>query len=69
MSKWFYRKIFQVLFANEKDAKLLRWHAEVRKRDEKLRHVADSPQWRKIDNNCDKFGAEIRNIRFGRSSD
>ncbi|GJR67058.1 transposase family protein [Tanacetum coccineum] len=39
------------LFANEKDAKLLRWHAEGRKRDGKLRHVADSPQWRKIDNN------------------
>ncbi|GKD06543.1 transposon protein, CACTA, En/Spm sub-class [Tanacetum coccineum] len=57
------------LFANEKDAKLLRWHAEGRKRDGKLRHVADSPQWRKIDNKFDKFGAEIRNIRFGLSSD
>ncbi|GJZ16140.1 ribonuclease H-like domain-containing protein [Tanacetum coccineum] len=57
------------LFANEKDAKLLRWHTEGRKRDGKLRHVADSPQWRKIDNKFDKFGAEIRNIRFGLSSD
>nr|GEU48925.1 RNA-directed DNA polymerase, eukaryota [Tanacetum cinerariifolium] len=51
------------LFANEKDAKLLPWHAEGCKRDGKLRHVAYSPQWRKIDSKFDKFGAEIRNIR------
>ncbi|XP_071713721.1 uncharacterized protein [Rutidosis leptorrhynchoides] len=32
------------LFANEKDAKLLRWHAEDRKNDGKMGHVADSLQ-------------------------
>nr|GEV64602.1 hypothetical protein [Tanacetum cinerariifolium] len=42
---------------------------EGRKRDRKLRHLAYPPQWRKIDNRFDKFGAEIRNIRFGLSSD
>ncbi|GJS67329.1 hypothetical protein Tco_0681893 [Tanacetum coccineum] len=57
------------LFANEKDAKLLRWHSDERKKDGKLRHVADSPQWRKINNKHDEFGGEIRNIRFGLSSD
>nr|GEX01776.1 hypothetical protein [Tanacetum cinerariifolium] len=40
-----------------------------RKDDEKLRHVANSPQWRKIDKKFLKFGKEIRNIRFGLSSD
>ncbi|XP_071727574.1 uncharacterized protein [Rutidosis leptorrhynchoides] len=40
------------LFANEKDAKLLRWHAEDRKNDD-----------------FEEFGDEIRNIRFGLSSD
>ncbi|XP_071708293.1 uncharacterized protein [Rutidosis leptorrhynchoides] len=57
------------LFANVKDAKLLRWHAEERKRDGKIRHVADSLQWRNIDNDFEEFGDEIRNIRFGLSLD
>ncbi|GKD31378.1 hypothetical protein Tco_1242156, partial [Tanacetum coccineum] len=57
------------LFSNEKDAKLLRWHAEERKKDGKMRHVADSLQWRNIDNEFEEFGNEIRNIRFGLSSD
>ncbi|GJV82227.1 uncharacterized protein Tco_1518097 [Tanacetum coccineum] len=56
------------LFANSKDAKLFRWHAEERKKDGKIRHVADSPQWRNVDN-IENFGDEIRNIRFGLSSD
>ncbi|KAD3336088.1 hypothetical protein E3N88_31607 [Mikania micrantha] len=57
------------LFSNEKEAKLLRWHSDVRINDGMLRHVADSPQWRNIDNEFPEFGNEIRNIRFGLSSD
>ncbi|GJU04227.1 hypothetical protein Tco_1114565 [Tanacetum coccineum] len=57
------------LYANPKDAKLLRWHAEERKTDGKMRHVADSPQWKNIDRDFKKFGSEIRNIRFGLCSD
>ncbi|KAK9049104.1 hypothetical protein SSX86_031930 [Deinandra increscens subsp. villosa] len=57
------------LFSNEKEAKLLRWHSDERIIDGKLRHVADSPQWRNIDNIYPEFGNEIRNIRFGLSSD
>ncbi|GKD24656.1 uncharacterized protein Tco_1230870 [Tanacetum coccineum] len=34
-----------------------------------MRHVADSLQWRNIDNEFEEFGNEIRNIRFGLSSD
>ncbi|KAL4554337.1 hypothetical protein LXL04_039558 [Taraxacum kok-saghyz] len=57
------------LFANPKDAKLVRWHADERKRDGKMRHVADSPQWRNIDHEFEEFGDEIRNIRFRLSAD
>ncbi|XP_071732447.1 uncharacterized protein [Rutidosis leptorrhynchoides] len=57
------------LFANEKDAKLLRWYAEDRKNDGKMRHVADSHQWKNFDKDFKEFGDEIRNIRFGLSSD
>ncbi|GJT54026.1 hypothetical protein Tco_0989080 [Tanacetum coccineum] len=57
------------LYSNLNDAKLMRWHAEERKKDGKMRHVADSPQWKNIDQHFDKFGSEIRNIRFGLSSD
>ncbi|GKA67005.1 uncharacterized protein Tco_0766813 [Tanacetum coccineum] len=56
------------LFSNEKDAKLLRWLAEERKIDGKMRHLADSLQWN-IDNEFKEFGDEIRNIRYGLSSD
>ncbi|XP_071714148.1 uncharacterized protein [Rutidosis leptorrhynchoides] len=57
------------LFTNEKDAKLLRWHAEDRKNDGKMRHVADSLQWKNFDKDFKEFGDEIRNIKFGLSSD
>nr|GEV46270.1 hypothetical protein [Tanacetum cinerariifolium] len=57
------------LYANPKDDKLLRWHAEERKTDGKMRHVAESPQWKNIDRDFKKFGSEIRNIRFGLCSD
>ncbi|KAL4591591.1 hypothetical protein LXL04_004560 [Taraxacum kok-saghyz] len=57
------------LFANPKDAKLMRWHAEERKIDGKIRHVADSPQWRNIDSKFEDFGRDIRNIRFGLNPD
>ncbi|XP_071739374.1 uncharacterized protein [Rutidosis leptorrhynchoides] len=57
------------LFVNEKDAKLLRWHTEDHKNDGKMRHVADSLQWKNFDKDFEEFGDEIRNIRFGLSSD
>ena len=57
------------LFANRKEARLLRWHSEERKKDGKLRHPADSVQWRNFDRRFDEFGAEPRNIRLGLSTD
>ena len=56
-------------FANPKEAKLLRWHSEERKKDGMIRHLADSAQWRNIDRSFAEFGAEPRNIRFGLSTD
>ncbi|XP_021993424.1 uncharacterized protein LOC110890160 [Helianthus annuus] len=46
------------LFANPKESKLLRWHSDERKDDGKLRHVADSPQWRNFDYDYPDFGNE-----------
>ncbi|GJS82168.1 putative TNP-like transposable element [Tanacetum coccineum] len=53
------------LYADANEAKLLRWHAEERQKDGKMRHVADSLQWRNIDNSFEEFGGDIRNIRLG----
>ncbi|GKA72488.1 ulp1 protease family, C-terminal catalytic domain-containing protein [Tanacetum coccineum] len=50
---------------NANEAKLLRWHAEERQKDGKMRHVADSLQWRNIDNSFEEFGGDIRNIQLG----
>ncbi|KAJ9535140.1 hypothetical protein OSB04_un001782 [Centaurea solstitialis] len=57
------------LLANAKDARLLRSHAEEHKMDGKIRHAADSPQWRNIDRSFEEFGNENRNVRLGLSSD
>ena len=57
------------LFANPKEARLLRWNSKERKKDGKLRHPADSAQWRNFDRSFEEFGAEPRNIRLGLSTD
>jgi hypothetical protein len=58
------------MFANKKHAKMMRWHHEERKKDGMIRHPADGSQWRKIDRKYKKhFAQEIRNIRFGLSTD
>ncbi|KAL6622684.1 hypothetical protein ACP70R_032563 [Stipagrostis hirtigluma subsp. patula] len=57
------------LFANEKEAKLLRWHKEGRKNDGMLRHPADGSQWRNIDMQFEWFSADVRNLRFALSTD
>ncbi|XP_078149690.1 uncharacterized protein LOC144545009 [Carex rostrata] len=49
--------------------KIIAWHEEERKRDGKLRHPADSPQWRNIDREFTEFGGESRNLRLGVSTD
>jgi ssDNA-binding Zn-finger/Zn-ribbon topoisomerase 1 len=60
---------FKRLFANANDAKNLRWHADERKCDGQIRHVADSLQWKKIDSLFPNFGKEPRNLRLGLATD
>ncbi|CAM8883133.1 unnamed protein product [Rhodiola kirilowii] len=43
----------------------MRWHAEKRVVDTKMRHPADSLQWAKEDNTFPTFRAESRNLRLG----
>ena len=47
----------------------MRWHAVGRKKDGMLRHPADGMQWRNFDRKHKEFSAEVRNIRFGLSTD
>jgi len=57
------------MFANKKEAKLLRWHEEGHNKDGMLRHPADCAQWRHFDNTYGWFGDDPRNIRFALSMD
>jgi hypothetical protein len=68
---WYFPVIprLERLFANPASAKLLRWHADERKKDGKLRHPADASQWREIDSKYEIFAKESRNIRFALSTD
>nr|GEZ11744.1 protein fluorescent in blue light, chloroplastic [Tanacetum cinerariifolium] len=54
------------LYANPKDAKLLRWHAEERKNDGKMRHVATSPQWKNIDQELTKMVVTCASLGQGK---
>ena len=44
------------------------WHAQGRKKDGMLRHPADGMQWRNFDTKYKEFKNEVRNIRFGLST-
>ncbi|CAM8954575.1 unnamed protein product [Rhodiola kirilowii] len=57
------------LFASSEDSDNMRWHAEKRVIDTKMRHPADSLQCAKIDNTFPTFGAECRNLHLGLSTD
>ena len=57
------------LFRNKEHAELLRWHKEVRKVDDMLRHPADGSQWRAVDREFPKFADDTRNLRFALSTD
>jgi hypothetical protein len=52
---------------NKTNVKLMRWHKEMRKQDNMLRHPADGSQWRKVDRTFPTFADDARNIRFGLS--
>jgi len=68
---WYFPIIprFRRMYHNAQDAKSLRWHADERICDGKLRHPADSPQWAKVDHDYPNFGKEPRNLRLALSTD
>jgi len=57
------------LFVNEKIVELMRWHAKKRVNDEKLKHPTDGSQCSAINSRYKGFNNEIRNVRFGLSTD
>jgi hypothetical protein len=68
---WYFSIILclQRLFANKANAELLQWHARECKKDAMLHHPADGIQWRNLNWKHKDFVAEVRNIRFGLSTD
>jgi hypothetical protein len=70
----------QRYFADPKQAKLMRWHAEMRKgeddaddpkkkkKDRMLRHPSDASQWNALNLEYPEFGDDPRNIRLGAST-
>ncbi|XP_052137336.1 uncharacterized protein LOC127755701 [Oryza glaberrima] len=51
------------LFSNPRDAELMRWHHEKRKKDGMIRHPADARQWKEFDREYHKFAEDPRNVR------
>ena len=68
---WYFPPIprFQRMYKSSETANNLVWHAKERVRDDKLRHPADSPSWKLVDNMWPDFGAEHRNLRLALSAD
>lgn len=59
----------QRLFNCSKTASDMRWHEEERPKDGPLRHPADSPAWKKLDEMYPSFSSDSRNVRLGLASD
>ena len=57
------------LYRNPEHAKNLVWHANERVKDGHLRHPADSPSWKLVDQNFPDFSVDPRNLRLGLSTD
>nr|AAX95502.1 Transposase family tnp2, putative [Oryza sativa Japonica Group]AAX96710.1 transposon protein, putative, CACTA, En/Spm sub-class [Oryza sativa Japonica Group]ABA93033.1 transposon protein, putative, CACTA, En/Spm sub-class [Oryza sativa Japonica Group] len=51
------------LFSNSRDAELMRWHHEKRKKDGMIRHPTNARQWKEFDRKYHKFVEDPRNIR------
>jgi hypothetical protein len=68
---WYFPPIprFKRWFQSRQTAKDLTWHADRREVDGQLRHPADSPTWKTIDEKWPEFAAETRNLRLSLSAD
>ena len=60
--------MFEAFICEPKGGKIAALALGGRKKDGKLRHLADSAQWRNFDRSFKEFGAEPRNIRLGLST-
>nr|XP_028960059.1 uncharacterized protein LOC114825491 [Malus domestica] len=59
----------QRLYMSRYTAESMIWHSEIRTDDGVLRHPADSPAWKHLDNTYPDFASECRNVRLGLASD
>ena len=68
---WYFSPIprFKRWFQSKETAKSLTWHADDRIVDGLLRHPADSPTWKLVDEKWPDFAAEPRNLRLALSTD
>ncbi|XP_062103991.1 uncharacterized protein LOC133815129 [Humulus lupulus] len=57
------------LFRNPEHAENLRWHEDGRIKDDKLRHPADSPAWKEVDELWPQIRKDPRNLRLSLSTD
>jgi hypothetical protein len=57
------------VFSNPRDAELVRWHSEKRRKNNEIWHLADGTQWKNFDLQYKPFGSKSRNIRFTLSTD
>ncbi|XP_062103268.1 uncharacterized protein LOC133814303 [Humulus lupulus] len=56
-------------FRNPEHVESLRWHEDGRIKDDKLRHPADSPAWKEVDELWPQIREDPRNLRLGLSTD
>ena len=57
------------IYSNPRDAVLMRWHEEGRKKDGMIQHPTDARQWINFDAQYREFAKDPRNIRFALSTD
>nr|AAM92812.1 putative transposon protein [Oryza sativa Japonica Group] len=59
----------KLIYSNPRDAELMHWHEEGRKKDGMIRHPADARQWINFDAQYREFAKDPRNITFALSTD
>ncbi|KAM3288173.1 hypothetical protein P3S67_021603 [Capsicum chacoense] len=58
----------QRLYASDATAKYMRWHSK-HERNGVMFHPSDSPSWKQFDQAHPSFASEVRNVRWGLSTD
>ncbi|XP_058214912.1 uncharacterized protein LOC131326234 [Rhododendron vialii] len=59
----------QRLYMNPDIVEDMKWHSDKRVDDEDMRHPADTPQWKRLDEKYPEFSWETRNVRLGFATD